>query len=212
MSYNVAILAFDDLEELDLGGPWEVLQSARELNNSFDCKIYTPDGNDLTASKGMKIGAHGCIENVEHCDILIVPGGKGVWPLQTDSNFLQHVTRLANTATWVCSVCTGSFLLASAGLLNGKSCTTYHAYTEKLRKTSLIGEVLDQVRYVVDGNVLTAAGVSAGIDMSLWLVKKLEGEAFAKNVQRYMEYYPEPPLDEHVLGSDNGLYSADVNV
>jgi transcriptional regulator GlxA family with amidase domain len=193
MSHSVAILAFDDHEELDLGGPWEVLQSANTLNGSFECKLVSPGGSDVTASKGMRIGAHGAIENAAASDILIVPGGRGAWTYMRDQTFLEEVNRLAEGAKWICSVCTGSFILAHAGLLKNRPCTTYHAHIEKLRATGLTGEVKSDARYVVDGNRLTAAGVSAGIDMSLWLVGELEGTAFAKEVQQYMEYFPEPP-------------------
>lgn len=193
MAYSVGIIAFDGVEELDLVGPWEVFQGARKLdNNSFVCEIVSINGKPVAASKGMTFGVHATLTQKAY-DILILPGGRGSHEQVADPAFLNTLTRLAEKAVWVCSICTGALVLAQAGLLQGRCCTTYHSYLDALEQSGKTGRVMRDARYIRDGNVLTSAGISAGIDMSLWLVGELQGEEFARRVQQYIEYFPEPP-------------------
>jgi transcriptional regulator GlxA family with amidase domain len=122
----------------------------------------------------------------------VVPGGQGTRPLAKDATHIDWIKAVAPGCTWVTSVCTGAILLNSAGLLSGRTVTTHWAYVDTLREQPDV-TVLDDVRYVQDGNVVTAAGVSAGIDMALWLVGQMYDEDHARAVQRVIEYDPAPP-------------------
>lgn len=192
MTISVGILAFDHVEELDLVGPWEIFQSANLLNGSFQAELVSFDGNMVMASKGMQIGVHQAMQ-LRHYDILIHPGGKGVRSCISNPAYMEMYKKMAAEATWICSVCTGALVLAHANLLIGKDCTTYYATCDELEKTRKTGRVIRNQRYVRDGNVLSSAGVSAGIDMSLWLIGELTTPPFAREVQQYIEYFPEPP-------------------
>ncbi|MCB0969837.1 MAG: DJ-1/PfpI family protein, partial [Ilumatobacter sp.] len=111
---------------------------------------------------------------------------------------LDWIARVAADCQWVTSVCTGALLLTAAGPAKGRRVTTHWAFVESLRARGEAAEVLADVRWVRDGNIVTAAGVSAGIDMALWLLGEWRGPAFARRVQRAMEYHPAPPYAAHV--------------
>lgn len=122
-----------------------------------------------------------------------MPGGHGTRREVGNRILLDWIAAVASSCTWVTSVCTGSLLLAAAGPARGKRVTTHWAAVDEVRGRGEAGEVLTDVRYVRDGNVVSSAGVSAGIDMALWLVGQLFEPAFARAVQRRMEYNPAPP-------------------
>ena len=110
--------------------------------------------------------------------------------------FLDRLRHAAGQARWIDSVCTGALVLAAAGVLAGRDCTTHHYFYEELEKTGPVGRILKGRRYVEDGPVITAAGISAGIDMSLWILGQLFSPDFAREVQAYAEYYPDPPYSK----------------
>ena len=124
-------------------------------------------------------------------DVILVPGGDGRRRQMTNPAMLALLRRQASGCRWLTSVCTGSFVLVAAGLATGKQVTTHWSRIEELRGHPVV--VRDDVRYVRDGNLVTAAGVSAGIDMALWLVGQIHTPEFAREVQRYIQYDPEPP-------------------
>ena len=126
-------------------------------------------------------------------DILLVPGGFGTRRESENPALLAWIAGIAAGCEWVASVCTGSLLLCAAGPARGKRVTTHWAFVETLRARGEAAEVVADSRYVRDGNLVTAAGVSAGIDMALWLTGALHGPDFARIVQRAMEYDPVPP-------------------
>jgi transcriptional regulator GlxA family with amidase domain len=131
-------------------------------------------------------------------DVLLVPGGQGTRVEMKNPVFLEWLAAVAEGCQWVTSVCTGAALLHAAGLAKNKRITTHWAYLEELRAGAPDATVLERVRYVRDGNLVTAAGVSAGIDMSLWLVGQMYGVDHARMVQRAMEYDPAPPYSAEV--------------
>lgn len=196
MAINIGIIAFNKVEELDLVGPWEVFQGANLLDKNFHSEVVSIDGRGVIASKGLSIGVHGPLDVNKSYDLLLVPGGQGTRSLVEDEHFLTSVHQLTKRATWITSVCTGAFIYAKLGLLKGKQCTTYHTLCDVLESTGSTGNVLRGSRFVVDGNTVTSAGVSAGIDMALWLVGQLKSPEFAREVQQYIEYFPEPPYAE----------------
>jgi transcriptional regulator GlxA family with amidase domain len=136
--------------------------------------------------------------NAPELDVVLVPGGQGTRREVGNPALLEWLARAAARCRWVTSVCTGSLLLHASGLASGRRITTHWAFVEELRKRAPDATVLAGVRYVRDGDLVTAAGVSAGIDMSLWLVGQIWGVDRARWTQRFMEYDPAPPYPADV--------------
>jgi transcriptional regulator GlxA family with amidase domain len=194
MGLRIGILIFDDAEELDFVGPYEVFTMARQLK-ADDSEVLLVAERDapVTCAKGMRVLPHATTANCGTLDILLVPGGQGTRREVENKALLRWIADVAKTATWITSVCTGAMLLTAAGPAKGKRVTTHWAFVEALRARKEAAEVLEHFRYVQDGNVVTSAGVSAGIDMALWLVGQIHDIPFARAVQRGMEYDPLPP-------------------
>jgi transcriptional regulator GlxA family with amidase domain len=198
---TIGILIFPDAEDLDFVGPWEVFTMSAMARN----KGVLPQGQvvmiaegpePVTCAKGMRVVPDVTIDDAPALDVLLVPGGQGTRVEEKNQRLLDWISKTAETCQWVTSVCTGAALLVAAGPARGKRVTTHWAYIDSLRQYDDIGEVLEETRYVRDGNVVTAAGVSAGIDMALWLVGEIWGADHARLTQRYMEYDPAPPYGE----------------
>jgi transcriptional regulator GlxA family with amidase domain len=155
-------------------------------------------GRTVTCAKGMRVLPDHGFADAPAIDVLVVPGGEGTRREADNKVLLDWIAGTAEGCQWVTSVCTGSLLLALAGPAAGKRVTTHWNFVEALRKRGCAGEVVTDMRYVRDGNVVTSAGVSAGIDMSLWVLGQMTSPAFARQVQRYMEYDPAPPYTADV--------------
>ena len=140
----------------------------------------------------MEIIATIAFEDVPKLDVLVIPGGPGQLSLMKHTSLLEFLRMQAKTATWVCSVCTGSLLLAQAGLLKGRKATTHWLARDTLKS---LGAKVVADRYVIDGKFATSAGVSAGIDLALELVRRIAGDECAKTIQLEIEYDPAPPFD-----------------
>ncbi len=190
MPFTTGMLLFEDFEELDFVGPWEVFTTAKKEGDQVVSIAAEP--GPIRGFNGLSMVAEHGFADAPELDVLVIPGGWGTRALADDARHLDWIKKVASGCTWVTSVCTGAILLNSAGLLSGRKATTHWAYVETLRETPDV-TVLDDVRYVQDGNVVTAAGVSAGIDMSLWLVGQMYDEQHARDVQRVTEYDPAPP-------------------
>lgn len=192
---KIGFLMFDDLEELDMVGPWEVFTMAAKIRPELglECLTIAAGGGTVRCAKGMRVVADHGFADAPALDILVVPGGQGTRREVDNQHLLDWIASVAPACAWVTSVCTGSMLLAAAGPARGKRITTHWGAVELVRKRGEAAEVLDDVRYVRDGNVVTSAGVSAGIDMALWLVGEIWEPAFARKVQRQMQYDPAPP-------------------
>jgi transcriptional regulator GlxA family with amidase domain len=186
---KTAILIFDGLTALDAIGPYEVLRSVPGWEVEFVAKQR---GEVRTDSGSLGLSADRSLDEVEDPDIVLVPGGKGNRPLLEDEEVLSWLRAVDERTTWTTSVCTGSLVLAAAGLLKGKRATGHWLYLEPLRD---YGAEPVRGRYVEDGKVITAAGVSAGIDMALYLVGRAVGPEVAQAVQLGIEYDPSPPFD-----------------
>ncbi|MEQ8321391.1 MAG: DJ-1/PfpI family protein [Rhodospirillales bacterium] len=199
MTMNFGILAFNDLEELDAIGPWEVLSwAAKQEQTDMTVSIIGSGSHNITCAKGLKIVTDYTTDDHPKLDVILVPGGQGTRPIFRDGGpEIDWIKSVAPGCTWVTSVCTGALLLHRAGLLKGKRATTYWAAVDLLRGGGDV-EVLEDVRYVRDGNVITSAGISAGIDMSLWLIGQIYGSDFARFVQKGIEYFPTPPYTAEV--------------
>ncbi len=194
---TVGVLLFDGAEELDFVGPWEVFTMAAQLDDGFKVVTVAERADAVTAAKGMRILPDHDFADAPALDLVLVPGGRGTRVEVNNQALLDWIATVAPGCRWVTSVCTGSLLLAAAGPAKGKRVTTHWGFIEALRARGE-AEVVEGVRYVRDGSVVTAAGVSAGIDMALWLVGQIRDPAFARQVQRAMEYDPAPPYAAEV--------------
>lgn len=195
---TIGVVFFDDTEELDAIGPWEVFTMARQFDDGLKVVSVSQNGGTVRCSKGLRIEMDHSFADAPALDVMLVPGGMGTRREVDNPAILEWIAKTAPGCQWVTSVCTGSLLLTAAGPAAGKRVTTHWGFIEALRARGEAGEVLEQVRYVRDGNVVTAAGVSAGIDMALWLVGQLYSPARAREVQKYMEYDPAPPYTAEV--------------
>ena len=197
MGTTTGILLFDGAEELDYVGPWEVFTMARRSDEDDRVVTIAERPGPVSSAKGLRVLPDHGFDDAPDLDVLLVPGGQGTRTEAENPVILDWLRKASERCTWVTSVCTGSLLLSAAGLTRGKKITTHWGFIEALRKRG-DAEVIERVRYVRDGNVVTAAGVSAGIDMALWLVGQLHGIPHARNVQRMMEYDPAPPYTAEV--------------
>ncbi|HET6304594.1 MAG TPA: DJ-1/PfpI family protein, partial [Myxococcota bacterium] len=148
-------------------------------------------------AKGMRVVPDHSFANAPALDVVVVPGGQGTRREVGNPALVEWLRKTGAQCRWVTSVCTGALLLHEAGFAKGKRVTTHWSFVETLRQRGDV-TVLEKVRYVRDGNLVTAAGVSAGIDMALWLVGQLHDPAFARRVQHYIEYHPAPPYAAEV--------------
>jgi transcriptional regulator GlxA family with amidase domain len=196
---TIGILIFDDVEELDFVGPFEVFTMSNEMFARSENKrpdkvlLISEKGGMVTCAKGMKVMSDCSIAEAPKLDLLLNPGGQGTRREVGNKPLLNWIAKVADTCEWVTSVCTGSLMLTAAGPAQGKRVTTHWAFIETLRARGEASEVLEKVRYVRDGKVVTSAGVSAGIDMALWLVGQMHGEDHARLTQMGMQYDPAPP-------------------
>ncbi|HET6999501.1 MAG TPA: DJ-1/PfpI family protein [Solirubrobacterales bacterium] len=186
---KTSILIFDGITALDAIGPYEVLRSVPGWEVEF---VAATTGEKRTDSGHLGLSADRALGEVSETDIVLVPGGEGNRPLLTDDAVLSWLREVDRHTKWTTSVCTGSLVLGAAGLLEGKRATGHWLYLEPLRAYGA-----DPVggRFVEDGKVMTAAGVSAGIDMALHLVGQEVGPEVAQAVQLGIEYDPQPPFD-----------------
>ncbi len=195
MAVTTGVLIFDDAEELDFVGPWEVFTTAATMRQPrADDRVVTiaERAAPVRCNKGLRVVPDHTFADAPSLEVVLVRGGLGT-RREVDNPVLIDWLRAAGArCTWVTSVCTGALLLHEAGFAKGRRVTTHWAFVETLRARGDV-TVLERTRYVRDGNVVTSAGVSAGIDMALWLVGQLHGEEFARAVQRFIEYDPAPP-------------------
>jgi cyclohexyl-isocyanide hydratase len=184
----IGMLIFPRLTQLDMTGPYEVL--ARLPNTTVHLVAHTLD--PVTTDRGMKIVPTVTLAECPQLDVVMVPGGPGQQDLMEDEAVLEFLRRQAKDAKYVTSVCTGSLVLGAAGLLKGRRATCHWAAIEHLKP---LGAIAVSERVVVDGNIVTGAGVASGIDFALKLAAILEGEDVARQIQLQIEYDPAPPFD-----------------
>jgi transcriptional regulator GlxA family with amidase domain len=186
---QIAILLYDRLTALDAVGPYEVLSRLPDATVTFVAEQAGPCRTDTGA---LALLADAPLAELPHPDVVLVPGGPGQAELMQDGPVHRWLRGAHETSTWTASVCTGSLILAAAGLLDGRRATSHWLALDELR-----GLGVDAVseRVVFDGELVTAAGVSAGIDMALALVARIAGEQVAQAIQLGIEYDPQPPFD-----------------
>ena len=190
---RIEIPVFDGFDELDAVGPYEVLRSAGEINPDAGLEVALVGAHgpgEVVAAHGLRLSLS---EGLGRPDAVIVPGGgwtrrppRGTWHEVQAGVLPARLAELAPSCRWVASVCTGAMLLAAAGLTTGRRATTHHDDLEDLRATG--AQVVDGARVVDDGDLLTAAGVTAGLDLSLWIVERACGPALADTVATEIEH------------------------
>ena len=193
---HIGILMFDGVEELDAIGPWEVLAHWTQMHpeDGYTVECRSRDGQPVTANKGLLLGAHKAFADAPMLDVVVVPGGDGRRSLQGDPAFLEWLNTTHRYASLTTSVCTGALVLATAGILEGRPATTHWANVDELGAVDRTIELRPDDRFVDDGDVITAAGASAGIDMALHLIARLASPERAREVRRLIQYDPEPPV------------------
>ena len=185
---RIGMLIFPRLTQLDMTGPYEVLARLPNTTVELVASTLAP----VTTDRGMQIVPTATYATCPPLDVVMVPGGPGQQDLMEDEAALEFLRRQAATAKYITSVCTGSLVLGAAGLLKGRRATCHWAAIEHL---TLLGAIPVRERVVVDGNIVTGAGVASGIDFALALAAILEGEAVAREIQLQIEYDPAPPFN-----------------
>jgi transcriptional regulator GlxA family with amidase domain len=194
MTFNIAFVLYPGFEEMDFAGPYEVFGAAARIV-AQDWRVFT------VAAKPTVRGSYGLSVNTDHiigrapdAQVLVVPGGETSLAI-ADKCLMRYIRDAGTRADWVASVSTGAFMLHRAGLLDGRRATTYWAAIDQFRRLGGV-TVVDDRRWVHDGKVITAGGVSAGIDMALYVIGQVLAPRDARLIQQYMDYHPEPPYAE----------------
>ena len=186
---DVIVLVFEGMTLLDAVGPYEVLSRIPGARVRF---VSAHEREVRVDTGAVGIVAEAGIEEIDSADVLVVPGGEGTRALEREPGVLEWIRRIHETTTWTTSVCTGSIVLGAAGLLEGLSATTHWACYPELER---YGVAVTSKRVVAQGKIVSAAGVSSGIDMGLWLAGKIAGDVVAQAIQLGIEYDPQPPYD-----------------
>ncbi|HXZ65621.1 MAG TPA: DJ-1/PfpI family protein [Streptosporangiaceae bacterium] len=187
------LLVFDGAEELDFVGPWEVFTTSRAMRGDADTVVLVAERLDpVRCAKGLRVLPDHTLTSHPPLDVLLVPGGMGTRREVDNPAITGWIRAVSAAAGWTTSVCTGALLLHEAGPARGRRVATHYGFEDALEARGDVAVVRD-ARYVVDGNVVTSQGVSAGIDMALWLVGALHGRDHARQVRRYIQYDPAPP-------------------
>jgi len=194
---QIGIVVFPAVEELDFVGPWEVFAGLFHANGGGRVQLIAEAPVPVSCAKGLRVLPDCGFADAPDLDVLLVPGGQGTRAEVSNPAMIDYLRAAGAQARWVTSVCTGALLLHEAGFARGKRVTTHWGFVDALRARGDV-EVLDGPRFVRDGNLVTAAGVSAGIDMALWLVGQLFTPGVARQVQRYIQYEPAPPYSAEV--------------
>jgi transcriptional regulator GlxA family with amidase domain len=187
------VLVFDGAEELDFTGPWEVFTESAKLRGAGDSAVLIAEyAGPVRCARGMRVLPDHTLADHPALDVLLVPGGQGTRREVANPALTDWIRAVSETAHWTTSVCTGALLLHEAGPARGRRVATHHGFEDALEARGDITVVRD-ARYVVDGRLVTSQGVSAGIDMALWLVGALHGRDHARQVRREIQYDPAPP-------------------
>lgn len=188
---QVSLLIFDEAEVLDVAGPFEVFSVAgrRHDLNPFHVSLVAERGAPVVLRNGFRVQPHFTIHNAPTAQVLIVPGGLGTRKEMNNDALVDWVRRSAGVAELVLSVCTGALLLGRAGLLDGLDVTTHHGAYGLLREVAPTARLRPGERFLDNGRIVVAAGVSAGIDASLHVVERLLGSELAEEAASYMEYH-----------------------
>jgi transcriptional regulator GlxA family with amidase domain len=188
--FRIAIVLWDGVEELDFAGPYEVLTAwARSSERPITVTAVSRSSEPVTCSHGLRVIPDASFDELGEVDLYVNPGGR-VDPLLADDAYIARLRAMAAAGTLMTSVCNGALVFQKAGLLEGRRAATHWGSYDRLEELGV--EVDREARWVDEGTVVTSAGVSAGIDMALHLVARLESEEMSAKVRRYIQYEPEP--------------------
>jgi transcriptional regulator GlxA family with amidase domain len=195
------VVVFDGAEELDFVGPWEVFTASEMVLGSGTLEpdrvmTIAERAEPVRCAKGLRVIPDRTFGDHPLLDVVLLPGGMGTRHEQHNAALLEWLRSVSASAAWTTSVCTGSLLLHAAGLADGRRLATHWSFEDSLER--LGATVVRDVRWVRDGSIVSSQGVSAGIDMALWLVGELHGPGHARLVQRYIQYAPAPPYQADV--------------
>ena len=195
MPTRIAIFLFEDAEELDWAGPWEVLAAWMQFHPD-EVQVFTlaRDEGPIKCAKGLRVLPDHTWSSAPDFDVLIYPGGQGTRAHLDNEEIRTWLQKVRADGTLMTSVCTGSLVYANVGFLDGRPATTHWASLELLGSLGESIDVRGDERFIDDGDIITASGVSAGIDMALHLVQRLQSTERAKEVRRYIQYDPAPPV------------------
>jgi transcriptional regulator GlxA family with amidase domain len=193
---TIGILLFENVEELDAVGPWEVLSYwTREYpDDGYEVITMADTLDPITCAKGLRLLPDVTTADAPALEVLLYPGGRGTRAHLIDEARLDWVRTQRATVPLMTSVCTGSLVYAAAGILRGRPATTHWGSLDRLKELDPTIDIRPDARFVEDGDVITSAGISAGIDMALRLVERLSTTARAREVKRGIQYDPEPPV------------------
>ncbi len=187
MAKTIGILLFDGAEEMDFVGPWEVMTAAVDGLPGERVLTIAPSSGPVLCEKGMQVIPDATYADAPDLDVVIVPGGSGARREIDNPATVEWLTETCAKCAWVASVCTGAFLLVGSGIARGRRVTTHHDFIHALQ--ALGGAVVvPGVRFVRDGNLVSAAGVMSGIEMSLWLAGRLYGDHVEQRTRNYIAY------------------------
>lgn len=186
---RVGFLVYTAVEELNFAGPWEMMGMWAMVSGKPPPVLVAQATDPVRCAKGLMVLPHHGFADCPELDVLVVPGGQGTRRQADNPELIRFIAERGAAARYVLSVCTGAFLLHKAGLLAGRNATTHWASLDRLRDLPDV-KVFEQ-RYVIDGPIWTSAGVSAGIDMALEFISRVDGPAVAGKVQLVSEYYPD---------------------
>lgn len=186
--FRIVFILYPRLTQLDFTGPYEVLARLPKT----EVMVASKNGGALKSEMGLTFADLHALADIDRADMIMIPGGPGQTDAMLDPEFMAEVKRLGESATYVTAVCTGSLILAAAGLLKGKRAGSHWAYRDML---AAFGAIPDPARVVRDGHAVTGGGVTAGIDIALTIAADLAGEDRAKAIQLMIEYAPAPPFN-----------------
>ena len=190
MPKTIGFLLFDDVEELDFVGPWEIFSIWNHAFDGPNTITVSQRGGEIVCAKGLKVISEFDFSQCPPLDILVIPGGQGTRAEVQNTVLIDFIRERAKQCEHILSVCTGAFLLQSAGLLDNKKATTHWRSLDRLREFKQI--TVEEKRFIQDGNLWTSAGISAGIDMALAYIAHVAGPDLAGKIQFNAEYYPLP--------------------
>jgi len=203
MAFNIVIPLFPGVTQLDFTGP---AQMFAQVPDATIC-VVSESGASIKTDSGFSILPGHDFDNCPQADLICIPGGPGVFTAINNGALVSFVDRQCETAQYLTSVCTGAFILGAAGRLQGKRATTHWGYTSALE---VCGAEFTPGRIVMDGNLITAGGVTSGIDFSLAVIARIWGERVAKAIQLRMEYNPAPPFTGGHPGASEPAILAEV--
>jgi transcriptional regulator GlxA family with amidase domain len=192
MNITYGIYLYQQVAALDFTGPYEVFGVSNGLLNGGRVVTIAESSDPISCAYGMEVLPQYTFDNAPALDVVLVPGSSELGAALQSSRTIEWIQQQAAQANYTAAVCTGAIILQRAGLLNNKKATTHWALIEELRKDDTIS-VMKDMRYVRDGKIITAQGISAGIDMALWLVGEIHSPAHAREVRKILHYDPAPP-------------------